>query len=104
MRKPIVAAALFVVVLPFTATLAAAGPIERACLQSNRQAANRAVCGCIQQVADMTLRGADQRKAAKFFTDPDQAQDVRMSKRDTDNDFWARYKNFGDTAEVYCAG
>lgn len=104
MKKSMLAAAIFAVSLPLGATLASAGPIERACLQSDRKAANRAVCGCIQQVADMTLRGADQRKAAKFFTNPDQAQEVRMSKRNSDNDFWARYKNFGATAEAYCAG
>jgi hypothetical protein len=52
----------------------------------------------------MTLRSTDQRKAARFFVNPDEAQDVRMSKRDSDNEFWARYRNFGDTAAVYCAG
>lgn len=103
MQKPILAAACVALLLPFCST-ASAGPIERACLNSDRQAVNRAVCGCIQQVADMTLRGGDQRKAAKFFSDPDEAQQVRMSKRDSDNEFWARYKNFGATAEAYCAG
>ena len=90
--------------LPFMAGIAAAGPIERACLASNRQQANRALCGCIQQVADRSLRSGDQRKAAAFFKDPDRAQQVRMSKTDHDNAFWARYKAFGAQAEAFCTG
>lgn len=101
MKKPALAAALAALFLP---SLAMAGPIERACLKSERQAANRATCTCIQQVADMTLRGSDQRRAAKFFADPDQAQDVRFSTRDADNAFWSRYKSFGETAQAFCAG
>ncbi|MBN2631682.1 MAG: hypothetical protein JXR75_14220 [Rhodobacteraceae bacterium] len=101
--KPFVQAACAGLFLSLTATTAFAGPIERACLQSDRQGANRQVCACIQQVADMTLRGTDQRKAAAFFKDPERAQTVRMSKSDADNDFWARYKSFGEQAEVYCA-
>jgi hypothetical protein len=81
-----------------------AGPIESACNKSDRKGASRSLCSCIQQVADMTLKGGDQRKAAKFFKDPDQAQRVRMSKSDRDNEFWARYKNFGETAAAYCGG
>ncbi|MGB3281153.1 MAG: hypothetical protein WBA92_18380 [Pseudorhodobacter sp.] len=101
MTKSLIAASLFALALPISA---AAGPIESACLKSDRQASNRALCGCIQQVADMTLKSGEQRRAAKFFKDPDQAQKVRMSKRDSDNEFWARYKNFGETASAYCAG
>ena len=100
MKKLLIAAAVMAATTPF----AYAGPIESACLRSDRQGASRAVCGCIQQVADMTLRGSDQRKAAKFFKDPHRAQEVRQSKSKSDNEFWTRYKNFGDTAEVYCAG
>lgn len=101
MTKTLIAATLLALALPMTAI---AGPIENACLKSDRKAASRALCGCIQQVADMTLSGGEQRKAAKFFRDPDQAQKVRMSKSDRDNEFWARYKNFGETAGAYCGG
>ena len=104
MKTPILVATLVMLTAPFLATTASAGTIERACLSSDRRGADRAVCGCIQQVADMTLRDGDQRRAAKFFTDPDRAQEVRASDRDADNAFWDRYKNFGATAEVYCAG
>lgn len=103
MKYAILGAVLVSALLPFSAAVAVAGPIERACLNSERRAANRQLCGCIQQVADMTLRGADQRKAARFFADPEAAQKVRMSKSDSDNAFWQRYRQFGSTAETYCA-
>lgn len=84
-----------------TAPLAIAGPVDSACMRSDRNT-SRQLCGCIQRAADMTLSRADQRRAAKFFTDADQAQKVRMSKSDADNAFWTRYKNFAATAEAYC--
>ena len=52
----------------------------------------------------MTLTGGDQRQAAKFFGDPERAQNVFLSKRASDDAFWDRYRNFGATAEAYCAG
>lgn len=104
MRKSILALGLVVVAIPLGASVVEAGPIERACLAASRQTASRALCGCIQAVADQTLRGADQARAAKFFANPDRAQEVRMSKRTSDNEFWARYKAFGTTAEASCAG
>ncbi len=79
-----------------------AGPIDRACLKADRSAANRALCTCIQQVADQTLSRSDQRRAAKFFADPDKAQETRVSDRNSDENFWGRYKNFATTAEAYC--
>lgn len=102
MKKSLVLAAVAAMALPVFSTTASAGPIESACQRSER-GASRSLCSCIQQVADMTLRNSDQRRAAKFFRDPDQAQEVRMSKRDADNEFWARYRAFGDAAEAYCA-
>ncbi|GAB1478859.1 hypothetical protein MASR2M74_14150 [Paracoccaceae bacterium] len=83
---------------------ASAGPIESACNRSDRDAANRALCNCIQQVADFTLRGTDQRRVAGFFKDPDKAQDVKMSKRGADDAFWDRYQAFSAQAEAYCGG
>ena len=94
------ALAVSATVLLATAAPSFAGPIENACLRSNRKEASRALCGCIQQVADMTLRGGDQRRAAGFFKDPDKAQQVKMSKRDSDDAFWERYKAFGEQAEA----
>ncbi|KRW95953.1 hypothetical protein O4J55_00600 [Paracoccus sp. PXZ] len=86
-----------------TAPLADAGPIDSACVRSERGARNSQACRCIQQVADQTLSRSDQRRAARFFRDADKAQEVRMSKSDADNAFWARYKNFAAAAEAYCA-
>ncbi|GAA0294609.1 hypothetical protein [Rhodovulum strictum] len=93
--------ALAAVVAAFS-TPALAGPIERACLGSDRPGVSRGVCGCIQQAANVTLSASDQRQAAKFFRDPHQAQVVRQSKSDRDSQFWQRYKRFGATAEAYC--
>ncbi|NEX47311.1 hypothetical protein [Pseudotabrizicola algicola] len=101
--KPVVLAACAAMMLSLSSGVVLAGPIERACLNSDRKAATRPVCACVQQVADMTLRGGDQRKAASFFKNPDRAQKVRMSKSDNDNEFWRRYKAFGEQAEAYCA-
>lgn len=83
---------------------ALAGPIEKACNRSDRKASNRSLCDCIQQVADMTLSGSDQRRAATFFKDPEKAHKVWMSKSRGDDAFWDRYKAFGAQAEAYCTG
>ncbi|MEZ5911563.1 MAG: hypothetical protein R3D84_04440 [Paracoccaceae bacterium] len=90
-------------VLVFSATSAFAGPIEKACLKSGRDVASPSLCGCIQQVADMTLNASDQRLAAKFFRDPDMAQEVRMSDRSSHEAFWLRYTGFGEAAQELCA-
>lgn len=82
---------------------AQAGTIERACLSSDRPK-SRALCGCIQKAADVTLTGRDQRMAARFFADPHRAQVVRQSDRANDEKFWTRYQRFGATAEAYCRG
>ena len=96
MKTLVLAAAL--TVLP---ALAGAGPIEQACNASSRSV-SRALCGCIQQVANATLNGSDQRLAATFFRDPHKAQEVRQSDNRTHTVFWQRYKRFGATAESYC--
>lgn len=81
---------------------AQAGAINSACMKYAGRASS-ATCGCIQQVADSMLSRSDQRRAAGFFKNPDKAQEVRMSPSRSDNDFWARYKAFAQTAESYCA-
>ena len=101
MKNTRLAVALFALALS-TPAIASAGPIERACLNASN--GTRAMCSCIQQVADMTLRGGDQRRAARFFDNPDAAQEMRVSKSQGDSAFWQRYRNFGSTAEAYCAG
>lgn len=83
---------------------AQAGPISSACNASSRSAATPSLCACIQRVADQTLRGADQRRVATFFRDPDKAQIVRMSQKGADDAFWERYVTFGQRAEASCQG
>ena len=82
---------------------ALAGPIEAACNSSDRPGASRQLCRCIDAAADHTLTRSEQRRAARFFTNPDEAQSVRMSPTRADNEFWARYRNFGALAEQMCA-
>lgn len=97
-------AAVAAVGLSFLASAASAGAIERACNGSGRDAANRAVCACIGSVADQSLSATDQRRAAKFFSNPDRAQETRVSDSSRDEAFWQRYVAFGRQAEAYCAG
>ena len=98
MMKPVVAIAAILLTTPF----AEAGPIDNACIRSDRGARSPGLCGCIQQVANQTLSRSDQRRAASFFREPHKAQEVRMSKSDADNAFWSRYKRFASSAEAYC--
>ncbi len=94
--------AMFAVITALAAGAASAGTIESACLKSERRAASRALCGCIQQAADVTLDRRDQRLAAKFFRDPHRAQEVRQSGRRSNSVFWQKYRRFGATAEAHC--
>src|SRR5690554_5741613 len=102
MKTTLIAAALAVLVIPVVPVAVQAGPIESACSRSDRTA-SRSLCRCIQSVADQILTRSDQRQAAKFFRDPQQAQDVRMSKSARDNAFWGRYRSFGNAAEARCS-
>jgi len=96
---PVLALAIAGALTPLTAT---ANPIERACLQSGRSAANSALCACIGSAADLTLTGRQMRDGARFFRDPQRAQDVRQSDRSGDADLWLAWRNFGETAEAMC--
>lgn len=82
----------------------ATGPIYSACLASERRAANRSLCGCIQASADRTLSGSDQRRAQSFFRDPQIAHDVKYSQSARDDSFWDRYKVFAESSERSCRG
>lgn len=85
-------------VMPF-----ATGPINTACLQSDRKARSRALCGCIQAVANDTLSGAEQRRAVQFYSNPQKAQDIRQSDRPGDERFWRAYRAYAERAEQVCA-
>ena len=84
------------------ATSLAAGPIQQACLRSDRNAVSLAACGCIEGVAEFTLSAADQRKVAGFFKDPERAEKARAADGKADEAFWERYESFGSQAELYC--
>ncbi|MCC5962955.1 MAG: hypothetical protein JJU09_07495 [Rhodobacteraceae bacterium] len=102
MKRILFAAVAAALIAPVIPTIASAGPIESACLRSDRPQATRALCRCIDSVARQSLTRAEQRRAARFFRDPQLAQDVRMSKSDRDNAFWTRYRAFGAAAEARC--
>jgi hypothetical protein len=104
MKRTILLAVCMAVAVPALSSIAAAGPIENACNRSKRAGANRSLCACIERVADQTLSGSDQRRAATFFKDPEKAHKVWMSKRGSDDVFWDRYKAFGAQAEATCTG
>lgn len=102
MKRVITAAGAALILSTLGSAPAQAGPIDRACMSSER-GGNRALCGCIQAVANMTLNGRDQRLAAKFFEKPQMAQDIRMSKTQDHDAFWERYEQFGATASAACS-
>lgn len=98
-RLTILAVTLAVLAAPLPAM---AGPMERACNKSDRRAASRTMCNCIQQVADFALSKKDQRLAASFFKDPHKAQDIRQSDNRSHEAFWQRYKEFATIAGASC--
>lgn len=102
MRRHLIAAALTALALPALPGALEARSIETACNRSDRAGATRALCSCVQRVANQHLTRADQRQAARFFRDPDRAQQVRMSRTDRDRAFWQRYRSFANAAEASC--
>ena len=78
------------------------GEIGQACMAGGRSAANPALCGCIQQVANQTLSRSDQARAASFFEDPDLAQETRTRDDARSEAFWDRYRAFSTAAERSC--
>ena len=102
MTKPVIAAlCVALTVIPF-ATISEAGVMSRACLRSDRDAATRSMCSCIQKVANQNLNRSDQRLAASFFKDPHKAQEIRQSDRASHERFWLRYKEFGTVVAASC--
>jgi hypothetical protein len=85
------------------APAAEANPIERACLQSDRPGVTREICRCIGDAANMTLTTSDMREGARFFRDPARAERIQLSDTRRNDDFWRRWRRFGDTAEALCS-
>lgn len=97
-----------ILVIGAMATLAACGggrvtgDVSRACMSAGRTAASPQLCSCVQQVANQSLSGRDQARAAAFFADPQRAQDTRQSDNPNDEAFWLRYRAFTDRAAAVC--
>lgn len=83
-------------------TMAAAGPIERACKTSERRAATAQLCNCIQSVAERRLTRSEQKIVSAWISDPHEAQIVRQSDRQRDTRLWEKYKSFGSAAAQSC--
>ncbi|MGR3801884.1 hypothetical protein [Marinibacterium profundimaris] len=81
---------------------AEAGPIKRACMASERRNASDSLCSCLDQVARSSLKRSDQRKASRFFKDPQKAQETRQSDNPKDEAFWLRYRDFTTLAAATC--
>lgn len=88
-------------VLAILATMSVAGPLGSACLSSGR-GVSQPLCACIQNVADMTLSGRDQKLAARLIADPEKVEAIRGSASSRNRDFWARYQSFADAAGSLC--
>jgi hypothetical protein len=78
------------------------GEVGQACIRADREAATPTLCSCIQAAANETLSASDQRRAAGFFADPQEAQDTRQSDRAGDEAFWDRYQAFVQRARSRC--
>lgn len=101
MKRVVLSLALVTALLPSQAAFAG-GSIERACMRADRASASRALCSCIQNVAEATLTGSERSKVAKFFKDPHKSQATRQSDRRSDETFWKKYKKFGQTVVAHC--
>lgn len=89
------------------ASLAACGPrvkgaVAKACVDSDRRAANAALCSCIGQVASQQLSRSDQNRLISFFGDPELANDIKINDSVAADAFWDRYRTFTRAAERSC--
>jgi hypothetical protein len=100
MSKPLSMALLCAVLLAPAPVLA--NPIERACLQSDRDAANRTLCRCIGYAAERTLSYSQMRTGARFFRDPERAVDMQLSDTRSSENFWRSWREFSDAASRTC--
>ncbi|QXT40703.1 hypothetical protein [Gymnodinialimonas ceratoperidinii] len=78
-----------------------ANPIQRACMASD-QYSSRSLCSCIGDAADVTLSRRQMREGARWFDDPQRAQDTRQSDRARDEEMWSAWRTFSTLAEQSC--
>lgn len=91
-----------VILVSMTPAPVDAGTMSRACMNSDRKAKSRQMCNCMQSVANKKLSRRDQATAAKFFKDPHKAQVIRQSDKRSDEQFWKRYKEYGQVFAASC--
>ena len=78
------------------------GEVGLACLASGRSDASRALCGCIDRVAQQTLTSREQSTFASYFSDPEALQSMKLDDRPAAERLWARYDAFVDAARATC--
>jgi hypothetical protein len=78
------------------------GQVAKACVDADRSAASPRLCSCVQQVANQSRSSSDPALAAKFFEDPQVAQDTRQSDNSGSEAFWQRYRAFSNSASRQC--
>lgn len=78
------------------------GEVAKACIEADRNAANPALCSCVQQAANQTLRPADRSRLVEFFKDPEEAHAIKINDSPFAEAFWDRYRNFIDTSRALC--
>lgn len=83
-------------------TASTADVIERACRGSERRAATGTLCSCIQSVAEVSLTRQEQKIISKWFSNPEAAVRTSRSDHRKDEQLWARYRSFGNTAAKQC--
>lgn len=93
---PVLAAAFLAV-----PTIASANAIQRACMASDRDA-SQSLCRCIGDAADNTLSRSQIREGARWFDDPQRAQDTRQSDRESDEAMWSAWRTFSSLAQQSC--
>jgi hypothetical protein len=77
---------------------------DRQCLQRlARSKGDRAMCTCIQQAADRTLEPRRTAPRRAVLQGPGRGAAGPHVEIRRDNEFWARYRAFGDMAEAFCA-
>ncbi|QQA43727.1 hypothetical protein [Pelagovum pacificum] len=79
------------------------GPVANACMASDRGNNNAALCGCVQRAAHQTLNRSEQRETARYFSDPERLQRMKLDDRPHADEAWRRYSRFIDTAESMCS-
>lgn len=96
-----------IVILTAIASLSACSPrvngaVAKACIDSDRRAANSQLCNCIGRVASERLSRSDQNRLISFFDDPERANDIKIDDRPPAEAFWERYRTFTRAAERSC--